>query len=185
MPQREQVATSIRQGSHRLVKNVNPAEGWTGYWGGKSAAMQLRAYDRRGPLRLEFEVRPERAERAAIGSLLSRWGAASVWRSYAMRIRFPMAWYVDLLTGDVATWERTKPAETEFEQALRSLAGQWGSSLWAFLKAGVDLNAFAESLKPELRRDVRAKLAGWAAQATAAGYDGAALMKEIERCPSK
>lgn len=178
---RGQVETSLRRGSHMLIRSDKPEDGWTAYYGGKTSELQLRMYDRRGPLRIEFQIRPNKELKPIFTILERKWGPAGIWRSFAMRIRFPMPWYQQLLDGDVAELPAAVRREPpEIEQVIDHLNLQYGFKLWMMKVVGLDLNAELGQQPMKLDRDQRAKALRWAREADEAGYDGAALRKLVE-----
>ena len=179
---RGQVDTRIKQFQEH--RSEGAGEGWTWYFGGKSAELRLRAYDRRGPLRLEFQWRPEREAGTTVAHALSKRGNAYVWRSLAERIKFPLPWYQDLLTGDVASWSKTAREDTLFGEVIDQLQTQWGVTLWALEQAGMTLHDLATPPEAPMRGDVVVKLLRWAAEADLEGYDGDKLEAEV-RCRLK
>jgi hypothetical protein len=174
------VETSIKKfAEHRSEK----PEGWTWYFGGKSSYLRMRGYDRRGPLRLEFQLRPEKQTGEHLPEIIARRGVSSVWRSLAHSIRFPMRWYENLLVGDVAKLPETVREESLLEKVIDQLQLQLGASVWALQQLGVTLDDL--STPPEqIRGDVAAKFLRWADEAKGVGYDGEKLRREV-RCRLK
>lgn len=180
---RGQVKTAMARTSHDLHKSDAVDGGWTAYFGGKQSAMRLRAYDRRGPLRLEWQFRPERDVGVLIPEVVSRHGVAAVWRACAQSTVFPMVWYRELLEGPTADWKPAVEEASELAEVLESIREQMGVTLWGLKLLGLSLDDLAvEPEKPRGR--VFVKMTRWTEQAAAMGYDGEALKREL-RCKLK
>lgn len=180
---RRTVLTRMAWRSHTMYQSEGADEGWTAYFGGRTSALKLRAYDRRGPLRLEFEWRPDRNISDHVPMLLHRDGAPKMWRSCAGAIEFPMPWYQQLLDGPKVEWQPTEVEDTAFADAMDAIRTQLGVSLWAAEVLGMTLKDLA--VEPEEPRgEILRKLMGWVPGATAMGYNGEAL-KEKLRCKSR
>jgi hypothetical protein len=159
-------------------------DGWTLYLGGKSSPLMMRAYDQRGPLRIEMQYRPaSRDVGESLASRLLKRGPAYCWRMHAQAAVFPMGWYRDLLDGDaeiLPSEERTTAALDDVVQQLRK---QWGSTLWALDLLGMTLKDLQHP-PAALRGSKAAKFKAWAAGAEKLGYDPVKLLKEVDRlCP--
>ena len=166
---RGRVGTEIR-----TFEEARSEEGWTWYFGGRTAEVRLRVYDRRGPLRLEFQWRPNDKD-----ALLAHAATDpdAIWRMLAKRIEFPLSWYRDLLRGDAAMFE-VQPAPTDYERAALALREQWVEALWAFVQLGMTAESFAAG--PEcgrLRSATKSKFKRWAFQA---GDKGKRLLEALE-----
>lgn len=160
-----------------------PPDGWTFYWGGKAANLRLRVYDRRGPLRLEFQARPERDAGERLPEIIARRGAASLWRGFARAIPFPVPWYRELCVGDAVQLAPDVSEDSAFLKVLEQLQLQLGATFWALSELGVTLDELATPPE-QIRGDVAAKFLRWAGDATAEGYNGAKLESEV-RCRLK
>lgn len=156
-----------------------PPDGWTFYWGGKTSAMRFRAYDRRGPLRLEFQLRPNREVGATLAKTINHRGPAALWRSCASSIKFKVDWYEDLLKGDTVVLDRTYSEESFFLKVVEQMQLQLGVSFWALSQLGLTLDDLATPPE-EIRGDVAAKLLRWADEAQDEGYDGEKLKREVK-----
>lgn len=154
-------------------------EGWTWYFGGKQSQLRLRAYDRRGPLRLEFQWRPSSEVGRVVPEYLERKGAAAVWRSMAESIKFPMPWYQELLAGEVAVLPKMHETDSALMQVLEHLQVQLGTTLWALELLGIDVRTLAVEPEAPMRGDLAAKQLRWAADADVQGYDGDKLRAEV------
>lgn len=168
---RGKVETMMHQSSHSLFKSDRPGEGWTAYFGGKSSAVQLRAYDKRGPLRLEVQYRPEDVMGVGLAATIRSRGVAGLWRGLAKGVVWPMAWYKQLLEGESVKRRADEEVETTFERAMGAAIQQYGM-LFAMLGAfGGDLDDVSRQLPQLLRGDDGAKLLRWCDEAQALGYD--------------
>ena len=180
---REKVDTLMRVDSLEEHKNK---DGLTFYFGGRTAELRLRTYDQRGPLRLEFQWRPEKEVGRFVPKMITSGGGVTpVWRALASRVRFPMRWYQELLEGDVAAVSpAVQPGETELAKFIDQLMVQYGPSLWALQQIGFDLGNLA--VAPEKPKgEVVAKFMRWAEEAPSVGYDGEKLKAEVRWLVSK
>ena len=177
---RGQVRTRMAPTSHQFLKDEGPDQGCTAYFGGKTSDLQLRAYDRRGPLRLEFQFRPDRKTGGFLPGIIQSQGVASMWRSVAYACVFPMDWYQALLKGRVLELRRAVKEATALEQALDQLRHQVGSTLWAFQQLGLSLADLARAPDSPMRGDLAAKLLRYAKEGSALGYDGDKLAAEVK-----
>jgi hypothetical protein len=163
----------------RTFQEHRSDDGWTWYFGGKSADLRLRCYDKRGPLRLEFQWRPDREQGSRVAEVIARRGVATCWRSLARTISFPMKWWRDLVDGDAVTLEPATAEESSLLKVLEQLQLQLGASLWALELLGLKLSDL--TTPPEnLRGDVAAKFLRWAREGEAEGYHGEALRREVQ-----
>lgn len=171
--------TNMRRDSWDLVMNDREGEGWTLYLGGKQSQLRIRAYDRRGPLRIETQWRPPREVGQVLPELVLKHGAAHWWRSTARQVKFPMPWYRELLDEPSQVLPQLPDATAEFEQVLAQLQQQWGQVLWACRRMGLGLETL-ERVPGRLRGSQVAKLKAWARSAKSMGYDGDALARAAE-----
>lgn len=172
---RRQVETAIR-----TFEEHRNDEGWTWYFGGKSANLRLRVYDRRGPLRLEFQWRPDREIGRQIPEMIARRGTATVWRSLAKGIQFPrVSWYQELVNGEAVELAPAVRDESLLAKVIEQMQLQFGTSLWAFQQLGIGIEELATP--PEnIRGDTAAKFLRWADDAKDLGYDGGKLRAEVK-----
>lgn len=117
------------------------APGRTLYLGSRQSRQMLRAYDRRGPLRLEFEFHHDRTTgRFPLYLLAQPEGRERAWGGSLAHYTWPgVSWWNELQTDPFA-W----PAEDEgrlgpLAQAVEDFRQQHGSNLWAMLAMGVTL----------------------------------------------
>ena len=171
--------TAMRRDSWDLIMNDREGEGWTLYLGGKQSQLRIRAYDRRGPLRIETQWRPPRAVGQVLPELVLKHGAAHWWRSTARAVKFPMPWYRELLEEPSQVIPHIPDASAELEQVIQQLSHQWGQVLWACGKLGMTLDTLQRA--PErLRGSQVAKLKAWARAGKSMGYDGDALARAAD-----
>lgn len=177
---RGRVETSMRRTSHALIRSDRPGEGWTAYFGGKSADLQLRCYDKRGPLRLEAQWRPPKLQAGSVASEIKTRGVASCWRSLFKSAVWPMPWYQHLLAGDAMVKQADEQVSATFWKAVISAQEQIGATLWALHVLGVTMEDLVKDPGDQLRGDVAAKFLRWADEAGPHGYDGDALRSEVK-----
>jgi hypothetical protein len=170
----------MQQCKCQLIQSDDVDDGWTCYFGGKFSALRLRVYDRRGPLRLEFQYRPHKQMGHQLPDLLLQVdGPGEMWRTLARKVEFKVPWYQRLLVGHCRELTIDARTESTFLEALEHLRKQFGVTLWAALVAGYDLDDLVRD--PErLRGQEAAKLLSWARQCDRIGYDGAALKREVK-----
>lgn len=178
---REKVETNMRVSSFEEMKS---SSGWTFYFGGRSADLRFRAYDERGPLRLEGQWRPQGAVGRFLPKMIKGSGVMPVWRYLANHVRFPMPWYRHLLEGDVVTVAPVADEETQLGKFLDQMILQYGVALWALQAMGCNLNDLAKKPK-KLKGEVHSKFMKWADEAPALGYDGEKLKAEVRCLTSK
>lgn len=177
---RGQVETRMDRRSVQLIKNHAPGEGWTAYYGGKCAGLRLRVYDRRGPLRIEAQWRPEGELGRLVPAVVREQGIAAAWRSLAASAAFKLPWYQQLLQGERVDWGSVQCEPTGFMDAVEAIRMQYGPTLWAMMQLGMRISDVA--VRPGgRRRDLRAKLLRWASQAEALGHDARQLRAELSR----
>lgn len=178
------VLTRCRKTSVRLEQNDDPEEGWTAYFGKRGGVNFLRAYDRRGPLRLEWEFRPCKDTGRELPLRIHRSGVGAFWRAVAEAMVFPMPWYQELLQGPKVEWQNPKSRDSEFEEVIGHFRKQWGQFLWFCGGVGMTLDDLAVNPIGLLRPDLAIKWLRYAAEAENAGYDVSKIRKEI-RCRLK
>jgi hypothetical protein len=144
----------------------------------------MRAYDERGPLRIEMVHRPDNRDVAeGVANRLVKRGLAAGWRALASTLSFPMPWYRDLLSGSAEILPAGVRVESSLVDAVSQLQKQWGSVLWALNELGFVLGDVSK--RPvALRGSQVVKLRRWAAAAEASGYDARGFREQLERlCP--
>ena len=177
---RRQVETRMAPTSHQFLKDEGPDQGCTCYFGGKTSDLQLRAYDRRGPLRLEFQFRPDRQVGRVLPGIIESQGVASMWRSLAYACVFPMDWYQALLKGRTLELRREVREATALEESIEQFRQQLGSTIWAYQQLGITLADLARAPEAPMRGDLAVKLLRWAKEGSSLGYDGAKLAAEVK-----
>jgi hypothetical protein len=175
--------TSMKRDSFREQRSYAPGEGFTFYFGGKTAKLQIRAYDRRGPLRIETQWRPGREVGEVLPEMVIEKGPAHWWRSTVAACRFPMPWFRELLDAPRQNIPQLPEVAGVLDEVLAQFQQQWGQALWAFGLLGMTLDDLQRA--PEaLRGSQAAKLLSWAKSADAHGGDGGKLRREVlKRCP--
>jgi hypothetical protein len=143
----------------------------------------IRAYDRRGPLRIETQWRPQGEARGIIPEMLVRRGAAHVWRQCASRVRLKLDWYEELLAGEEEKLPASMRVDSMLEEAKFQLWRQQGISLWMLGMMGETIETLRRV--PDLLTGPQArKLRAWLDGHERAGNDVAEARRELEkRCP--
>jgi hypothetical protein len=158
-------------------RSYGEGDGFTWYFGGRQSAVQLRAYDRRGPLRLEFQWRPDDSSKLLSQVLLSS-SVPALWRMLGQKLIFPFAWYVELLRGEALTIDRVAPAVASWQKAAMAMHEQHGVTLWALRMLGVPARELERPPGEKIHHDVAAKLRNWAREK--GGAEGAALLAAVK-----
>ena len=144
--------------------------GNTAYFGSKKySEVFLRAYDERGPLRLEWVFRPAADAGKHLAAILLN-GAAPVWRSLAKTCVFPFDWYKRLLRGPDVEWDEPEEEATELRTLIESLRVQYGPTLLFLREIGALDDVVCEAKSP--RKSAVVKKIAWCDQAAELGYDG-------------
>lgn len=176
------VKTSMAKTSHTWYASEGEGEGCTAYFGGSTSKCRLRAYDRRGPLRLEWQFRPEKQVGSFLpGHLLDK-GPIGLWRTLGQSAVFPMSWYRELLEGDSIQFIKGDKIESSLREAIEQFRTQMGTTLWALRLLGALDDLCVEPEKP--RGEVLRKLSRWSKEASGEGYNNKALERELS-CKSK
>jgi hypothetical protein len=171
--------TTMRRAKCIKIESDDPEDGWTVYFGGKHSALRLRVYDRRGPLRLEFQFRPEKRQGHELPDQLLDAGPGTMWRTLARRIDFKLPWYQELLVGPSTELVIDARTQSTFLKAIEEMRKQRGATLWAMQQAGIDLNDLVRD--PEkLRGPEATKYLEWDRQARRVGYPSE-LGREVKR----
>jgi hypothetical protein len=179
---RGQCITRIPPTSCRLYVDDDPAGGRTLYVGKPSSDLLIRAYDRRGPLRIEHEWKPSHIDvRDSVANSLRRHGPAGVWRRLAGRCIWPMPWFRELLKGECADEVSAPVAAADLENFITQVGAQLGASLFAFHLLGGTLDQLIRRPAKPNAQQVR-RWQAWVAQAPDLGYDPTELRAEVERC---
>ena len=182
---RGQVETSMRRTSFSEIKSDRPGEGCTAYYGDKQADLQLRVYDRRGPLRLEAQWRPPKGMSRSVAPLVLKNGVATVWRSLLRRSAvWPMSWFQAVLSGAGLEIQTDAQEDATLTSAIAAMRDQMGMALWGLMTLGVSFDELVRDPGDKLRGDQAAKFNRWATEGEKLGYDGAKLRSEV-RCRLK
>jgi hypothetical protein len=174
------VETRIRRTSWSMHKSDGEGEGWTLYLGRPQSELMLRIYDRRGPLRIETQWRPQGVARGLVPELLVRKGAAHMWRRCASRVRLKLDWYQQLLAGDVEELPPDMRVQSALGDAVFHIWKQQGISLWALHSMGYEVPDLMR-VPDELTGPQERKLRRWADDAERDGRDVTAFRVELER----
>ena len=179
----EQVQTKMRPTSIEVHQSDKPGDGHTAYFGSRQSNLYLRAYDRRGPLRLEFQWSPPKQSRRHIPTMLLEQGPGNLWRALASDHVWPLDWYMRLLKGDELQLPPVDPeAATTLTKAFDAIRDQHGSTLWAMMLLGVQLGDLAKPPPDKMRGQDVKKFLGWARDAREmGGYDPVKLETEVQR----
>jgi hypothetical protein len=143
----------------------------------------MRAYDRRGPLRVEFQWRPQGEIREDLAERLVRKGPENLWRRCARRVEFELPWYQQLLEGDVDETPSNQRVESTLNEAMFQISHQFGPSFLMFGLLGFDLTDLMK--KPDAFSGPQyRKFSKWCDDHERAGNDVSQARKELEkRCP--
>ena len=176
-----QCETRIPSTSTRFYENDQPGEeGCTLYVGSTQSECMNRTYDRRGPLRSEWQWKPEHPiVRASIPEALQRSGVAALWRSLASRCVWPMKWYRDLLEGRCADIAHAPARPDDLAKTVDAIIEQLGPSLAALQLLGVGMDDLAKMPAKPNAEQVR-KWESWCEQAPGLGYDPSKLKAKVK-----
>jgi hypothetical protein len=142
----------------------------------------LRAYDRRGPLRLEWQFKPKhRFIRQAVPDALERYGAAGLWRNLAHQCIWPMTWYQDLLRGKCADIASAPSRPDDLRRTLDAMVEQLGATFGALQLLGIEIGDLAHFPKKP-NREQMIRWEQWIVQAPELGYDPSALAYQVKKC---
>ncbi len=175
--------TRIPRTSTRFYENDKPGEeGCTLYVGSSNSRLMQRAYDVRGPLRLEWQFKPDdRLVGRAVPECLRKFGPAAMWRRLADVCIWPMGWYQQLLKGERADLVKGPGKSDDLARTMSAITEQLGPTLAGLQFAGVDLNQLCAFPNKPNAQQVR-RFASWCSQARDLGYDPTRLEAEVKRC---
>ncbi len=160
-------------------------EGNTLYIGSRESEVFLRVYDRRGPLRIEFEIKPQKKKHGVtFAHALQRFGPAPLWRGYADRCIWPEPWYQEVVAGECAAAERAPVARTALENAVQEFKRSAGLTLTAFLMLGITVDELLPVLdeKKGLHPEQVQRYLKWSVEAEQfPGLAGEALREWVEK----
>lgn len=167
-----QVETKIR--TFEESRSYAEGSGFTWYFGGRCSELRLRVYDRRGPLRLEFQWRPDDRE-ALLAELLSK-DLGACWSMFTSKLLFSFKWYKRAMgTSPQLAWTTT-PQPSPWEKVAAELRQQWGFTLWALRQLGVETKDL-ERDPATMKNKTRGQVWAWAC---AAGERGKTLRAQLE-----
>jgi hypothetical protein len=132
-----EVDTGIRITSMDLIQSNRPGQGWTMYCGSRQSPLFMRAYDKRGPLRIEWEFKPQGQIRGMMPRLLREGGPTKWWRWMARHAVWPLPWYEELLSGPLPDARLARAPASSAIQSLQAIRHQWGPKLDLLLKGGL------------------------------------------------
>lgn len=177
-----QVATRKRLTSWEWRESGSPEDGCTLYVGRRQAETFLRAYDRRGPLRLEWEIKPASRQRgSSLTASFVRVGAGPLWRGAARTLEFGFPWYQALLDGDAVTVTGSPPEAKDLDQLVAALRDDHGAAIEYLAVAGYDLNNLRRVPEAMSSRSL-AKYRRIANDLSAVGLDGGAVLERLKQC---
>jgi hypothetical protein len=177
--------TMMRHDSCEFTRSDGETGGDTLYLGGKYAEQRLRAYDVRGPLRLEWQWRPKGKDAGrAVPHMLAHHGVLPMWRGLCQaKLTFKLPWFKEVAEGSAVELVAPLREDVLLLEAIEHLQFQFGPSLWAMKLVGITLEDLA--VKPDnLKSTLRAKLLRWADEADKLGRDGSKLRQEL-KCKRK
>ena len=176
-----QCETRIPKTSTHFIESDSPGEGRTLYVGSTQSECMQRAYDKRGPLRCEWQWKPDHpVVRASIPEALQRSGVAALWRSVASRCVWPMQWYRDLLEGRCADIAHAPARPDDLAKTVDAIIEQLGPSLAMLQLLGVKMDHLCRMPEKPNAEQVR-KWESWCEQAPALGYDPSKLKAKVKK----
>lgn len=181
---RGEVNTRIRRDSCTLIRSEGEGEGWTLYLGRPQSELMVRAYDRRGPLRIETQWRPQGEVRGIVAEMLVKRGPAHMWRRCASRVSLKLDWYQQLLAGDVEDMPSAQRVDSILEDAKYQLWHQQGLTIWMLGIMGETLASLQRVPDTPLTGPQVRKFRSWLDAHERAGNNVAEARRELEkRCP--
>jgi hypothetical protein len=167
----------------QIIQSDGDADGWTLYLGRPQSELMMRAYDRRGPLRIEMQWRPQGEAREIVPELLVRKGACHMWRRCASRVRLKLPWYEELLVGDIEDVPRDPRSTSALDEAMFQLNRQFGPTFFMLGQMGFTLDDL-RSTPGQFSGVQSRKFASWLDAHERAGNDVSDARRELEkRCP--
>jgi hypothetical protein len=177
-----QVATRKRVTSWEWRESGAPEDGCTLYVGRRQAETFLRAYDRRGPLRLEWEIKPaSRVRGSSLTASFVRAGAGPLWRGASRTLEFGFPWYQALLEGESVTVTGSAPEAKDLDELVHALRHTCGPAIELLRVAGYDLRELGR-LPPTMGSRALAKYRRIANDLSAVGLDGGAVLERLKQC---
>jgi hypothetical protein len=173
--------TRIPKTSTHFLESDKPGDGCTLYVGSTKSDLLLRAYDRRGPLRIEWQWKPsDRRVRETVAATLRHYGVAALWRALGQSCVWPMRWYQDVLKGKCADIANAATKPNDLARTMAAIMEQLGPTLAALQLAGVGLGELA-CMPTKPNAEQLRKWEAWVAQAPELGYDPKGLEAEVSR----
>lgn len=177
-----QAATRKRLTSWEWRESGSPEDGCTLYVGRRQAETFLRAYDRRGPLRLEWEIKPCSRERgSSLTASFVRVGAGPLWRGAARTVEFGFPWYQSLLEGDAVTVTGSTRDAQDLDELVAALRQTCGPAIELLRVAGYDLAGLGR-MPATMGSRALAKYRRIANDLSAVGLDGGAVLERLKQC---
>ncbi len=172
--ERGHCSTMIEPTSTEFYESKREGEGRTLYVGSRTSELFIRAYDRRGPLRIEPQYMPaDRRVRTSLPALLIEHGPAALWRTLMARCTWPRPWFSDLMTGHNLDLHATPEDLPDLPAAIATLCQNNRAALVACAKLRItvdELATMALNASPTNSREVQ-KWAKWSDEAPELGYD--------------
>jgi hypothetical protein len=163
------------------MQDDKPGGGCTCYFGSRASDAFLRMYDRRGPLRLEWQWKPARELREHVPGALARYGPAGVWRQLAARCIWPVPWYHQVIAGEVADLVRPASVGSDLSGYVDALMAQHGVNLYALSLLGFTMEDVAKQ-PARMTAEQQQRYRRWCRDAKPLGYDPTKLKREVKRC---
>jgi hypothetical protein len=177
-----EVATRKRLTSWEWRESGSPEDGCTLYVGRRQAETFLRAYDRRGPLRLEWEIKPASRQRgSSLTASFVRVGSGPLWRGASRTLEFGFPWYQALLEGDAVTVTGSAPEAKDLDDLIASITHTHGAAIEVLRVAGFDLSRLGR-MPPTMGSRALAKYRRIANDLSAVGLDGSAVLERLQQC---
>lgn len=133
-----------------LIDSDGPGEGVTLYLGSPNSGQRLRVYNRRGPVRFEFQVRVSRVASEFLRHMLvHRFDELpSLWRGYGEDFKWEDPVWASLMAGPAVVTPRVPEPVPEFAKAVGALRAQYGVLLSMLERAGFVLADFVDDRIP-------------------------------------
>ncbi len=177
------VESRMHRDSCTIIKSDGEGEGWTLYLGRPQSELMMRAYDRRGPLRIETQWRPQGEAREIVPELLVRKGVSHMWRRCASRVRLKLPWYEELLAGDIEDVPPDPRLSSPLDEAMFQLNRQFGATFFMLGEMGFTLDDL-RSTPAQFSGVQSRKFATWLDAHERAGNEVSDARRELEkRCP--
>jgi hypothetical protein len=157
-------------------------EGRTLNVGSMKSPAYLRAYDKRGLLRLEWQISPQNKKtRRQLPDLIDEHGIGAIWRGASQKCVWPHPWYKRCIKGDAVELEPKPVIPSDLHKFIEAVTLQHGFNFFLMQLLGMSLADV--SRKPDYVSSTQfARMKKWATQAANLGYDPKDLQGEIEQC---